>query len=684
MRKNYLLTIAAVIVMTTTTMAQKAEQLQNSYNYKRAMELLQNNGDQNEALDYLNKEIEEHPKNGYAYYIIGNIYKNDGMAGDAIEPTNKAIALLQKDKEWITFAYRQRASINLQLGNEAEALKDWSLSLKANPKDLNTLSDRADYYYQRDMYTESDADFDKICQLQPGNTLGYMGKGRNALENQKYKEAADLFTYCIKLDPSFAQAYAFRAECLFNLGYMDEGIDDVITALGLDKGNNKALDLMTRIGEPAANTLIAKLKVQQMKNQNVSDWPAYLGLIYEGLGKESKAIESYKEALKSEQNDLFYSRIASCYSELGDYELALSNINQAMELDPNDNDYVSTKADLLYDMGRNKEAVETYDAFIKANPEFWGGYYRRGFFKDNLNDLDGAIEDYSTAIILNPSFAYSYLGRADKYLLKGMKEAAMKDYQMVVALDTIVGENNCAQYAYLGLGEVEKAKQTQYAILANSPSAGNYYDAACLFARMGEKETSLNFLKNALEKGFARFAHIRNDDDLDVIRDMQGFKDLINEYEGKYLEEQQKKRAAEGLAEKKQEYVTEIPFTWDGGNCYVKCKINDLPMQFVFDTGASDVSLSMVEASFMMKNGYLSKNDVIGSTRFSDANGNVNEGTVINLKKVQFGDLELDNVRASVVRNQKAPLLLGQTVLSRAGRIEIDNQKKVIKVTYMK
>ena len=85
-----------------------------------------------------------------------------------------------------------------------------------------------------------------------------------------------------------------------------------------------------------------------------------------------------------------------------------------------------------------------------------------------------------------------------------------------------------------------------------------------------------------------------------------------------------------------------------------------------------------------MKNGYLSERDACGDTKFSDAVGNVSEGTVFNLRKVQFGDVELDNVKASVVRNQKAPLLLGQTVLSRIGKIEIDNQQKVIKVRYMK
>ena len=55
--------------------------------------------------------------------------------------------------------------------------------------------------------------------------------------------------------------------------------------------------------------------------------------------------------------------------------------------------------------------------------------------------------------------------------------------------------------------------------------------------------------------------------------------------------------------------------------------------------------------------------------------GDVTVGTVINLKEVTFGEHSLKNVRASVVRNQKAPLLLGQSVLGRLGKIEIDNAK---------
>lgn len=102
----------------------------------------------------------------------------------------------------------------------------------------------------------------------------------------------------------------------------------------------------------------------------------------------------------------------------------------------------------------------------------------------------------------------------------------------------------------------------------------------------------------------------------------------------------------------------------------------------MFDTGASDVTLSLVEATFMMKNGYLSGKDVVGNQRYVDANGEVSVGTVINLKDVNFGGQSLTNVRASVVRNQKAPLLLGQSVLGRLGKIEIDNTKNVIKIIH--
>mgnify|MGYP002626559774 CR=1 FL=1 len=150
------------------------------------------------------------------------------------------------------------------------------------------------------------------------------------------------------------------------------------------------------------------------------------------------------------------------------------------------------------------------------------------------------------------------------------------------------------------------------------------------------------------------------------------------------LQKYTKVNSEDVILQSKETITTEVPFTKDSGVCKVKCSVNGLPLHFIFDTGASDVTISMVEATFMLKNGYLDDNDVVGSQRYMDANGNVSVGTTINLKEVNFGGLNLTNVRASVVRNQKAPLLLGQTVLGRLGKIEIDNSANVLKITHNK
>ena len=84
----------------------------------------------------------------------------------------------------------------------------------------------------------------------------------------------------------------------------------------------------------------------------------------------------------------------------------------------------------------------------------------------------------------------------------------------------------------------------------------------------------------------------------------------------------------------------------------------------------------------MIKNDYLKSTDVMGRQNYLTADGEICEGTVINLRTVNFAGLHLENVKASVVKNQSAPLLLGQSVLNRLGKIDIDNGKGLLKVTY--
>lgn len=110
----------------------------------------------------------------------------------------------------------------------------------------------------------------------------------------------------------------------------------------------------------------------------------------------------------------------------------------------------------------------------------------------------------------------------------------------------------------------------------------------------------------------------------------------------------------------------------ESGVYFVPIKINGIDMEFVFDTGASDISISQTEALFLLKQGKLTENDVRENIQFTDANGDISDGTRINLREVQIGDVIVYDVEASVVHNLQAPLLFGQSAMNRFGKITID------------
>jgi aspartyl protease family protein len=115
-----------------------------------------------------------------------------------------------------------------------------------------------------------------------------------------------------------------------------------------------------------------------------------------------------------------------------------------------------------------------------------------------------------------------------------------------------------------------------------------------------------------------------------------------------------------------------------GGVYHVPIKINGSEMEFIFDTGASDVVISLTEALFLHKQRKLADDDFLGVEQYQIANGSVEEGSVIVLRSVEIGNRKLTNVRASIVHNMEAPLLLGQSALARFGKISIDYGKNEI------
>ena len=675
--KSILLTLFALVSISSVSFAQP--QGKQSYNFTRAIEEAKK-GNNADAMDYLSKEVSENPNNGYAHMTMAILQADAENYNDAMTSINLAIKKLpKKDKEYTGRAYASRAHLYAIAGDTITALADFDKAIRINPDDEDVQEALGQMLYELKRYDEADNAYRRIIAINPTSVMGYMGLGRDAYAMGNCEEAIRQYDNVIRMYDDYSSGYAFRAESYLKLGKYLEAINDITKSLSIDN-DAKAHHYLFEFPDNQITLVVTKLKGMAAKNPHDAEWWYYIGQFYNSKKMYSEAIEAVRKAYDIDAHPVFLEMIADCCRKIGDFPQALEAISQAQQMRPDDLDLISSKADILGESGDVDGAIVEWTRYIDKSPDFFGGYYRRGFFKDISQQTDAAIEDYDMSIMLNPDYAYAYLGKGDILLRKGQTEGAMEAYRRVIELDTVPGTSSCAMYAYLALGEKEKAVDYMERVIANdSTDCGNYYDGACFYSRLGDLDKALDNLRIAFEKGFRRFHHVMSDDDLESLRTTEGFKTLIKEFR----KGPEFSTDSDSTLPLESERV-EIPFTPDGGCVSVKCTINELPLNFIFDTGASIVSLSQVEANFMLKNGYLKRDDFVGSGRFVDANGDVTEGTIVNLRYVDFGGLKLNNVRASVVRNQKAPLLLGQTVLGRLGSIEIDNPGKKLIITHSK
>lgn len=675
------LIFALLTVVLAIGVATAKESLLDTYNMNRAYEE-GNKGNHTGALEFFDKELKEHPKNGYAHLGKAAIFFEQKQYDDVISSTDKALRLIpKKDKMMSARAHLLKGQTLLATADTISALSEMTEAICLDPKFTDAYDKRGQVYYEQMKYDLADADYKKLIELNPADLMGYMGLGRNCQAKGQFDEAIRLFNKVAGMYPDYSSAYAFRAESYLAKNEYLKAINDICRALEIDS-DSKAYGLMYKFPKEQMELIATKLKGMSAKDPHTGEYYYYTGLLYAHHKMYDKSNEALEKGYDVDARACFIQQLAENAQESGDFTMALEYVTQVQQMMPDNIDLIHMKADILGESGDIEGAIAEWSKYIEKSPDYFGGYYRRGWFKDISMRTDEAIEDYKIAIMLQPDYAYAHFGLADMLMRKGEIDQAKEEYRKVIEQDTIPNNGSCAMYALLALDRKDDAISFMNMVLENDTTdAGNFYDAACFYSRIGDMGMAIKHLKTALDKGFKRFYHIRHDDDIEELRNMPEFEEIIAIYETKQTPIPESKNSEETDPTVAYTEIVEIPLTPDGGCASVKCTINELPLNFIFDTGASIVSISQLEANFMLKNGYLKREDFAGTGRFIDANGDISEGSIVNLRSVDFGGLHLDNVRASIVRNQKAPLLLGQSVLGRLGKIEIDNSNKKLIIT---
>lgn len=681
--------LTAAIILFVSVTALSAQQL--SYNLEKAYELAVEKGDEKGALEYIAKELKAVPNSADALSLRARIHINNDKYGSAITDLSNAIKYYKNKKYGIELfrLYWWRATIYERIEDMVKARADYDTAAKLvlktkDDEDIqNVLFAQAQFYYGIDDYATSDAIYRQMLKNNDTDQAAMVGLARNMEAREEYKETVAMLDKCEMYDDNYSSIYKMRLQVYEKLGETDKAIDDAIRYLATD--NEPYFSVVEDVIKKHTSYAVAKV-TEKIRNdsENRRMWMVVRALFYEWQHDWRKVIEQC-DAI---ERDYGYSESnardrADAYSEIGAPDKAVAEISRIIEKQDEGEGALlyAIRGDYNRLAGNYEDAISDFNEVIEQVPTDGYAYYKKGWCYEFLGNPDEAMKCYNAGIDVDKEYPYIYLMRGELYLARGEKDLADADFNTIIQTDTLAESGSCRQYALMFLGRNEEAIEWMEKIIATDEDrAGGYYDMACLKARMGILDESVAALKKAVELGYMQVTHIEHDDDLDPIREMPEYIELITELKEQLQYEEPSSSSLSGEI-----LTTEVPMLRQPGGTYeVACEINGLPLKLIFDTGASDVTLSSVEANFMLKNGYLKPSDIKGKKYYQIASGEIQAGATLTLREIKVGDASLRNVEASVVQGQRAPLLLGQSVFERFGKLEIDNENQVLKVTYRK
>lgn len=660
----------------TTALFAKEPQRPTSYNYQRGVEAVNNHNDE-EGEQFLLQEISENPNNGYAYAWLAGIELRRDETGSAISMLNKAIKYIPKsDKYYHAWANSRLCDIYEQFGDTTRAIEYASRAIKAQPKNTQWWQDRGQLYMDYRQYELALADFRQMIQVDATCIEGYVLLGNAYYAMKQYGKSLEQYEYANRLGVR-SYTYGYMAQTYTTTKQYDKAAECVIKAFELRHHDDSAVDVLFAGDKQLNETLLPHFKVQVLKNPNSVEWRSYLYAVYYYLEEYEHAIEQLWKMKELEAHPYIDLFLAGTYRDMGDFSSALQYAQLAYATDTTDYGNLRLMVGIYDRLNSLQQCIHFASSNIALHPDSSALYDGRGWYYFLVKDYPSALEDYNTAIALDGANTYARYMRGRIRNIMGDSVNARKDFQDVLVRND---DEMAKLFSLIYMDCKAEARHLADSICATDTiHYDNYYDLACAYSLLGETELAFSTLEKTLEEGYNNFSHLRRDIDFEPIRG-ERLDSLLAIYETK-VQERISAFKGEETNLSCNERIVEVPFTKSGGVTKVDCTINKLPLNFIFDTGASDVTISQVEANFMYKNGYLSSKDIIGKQHYQTADGSISVGTTIVLREIYFGGLTLKDVRASVVATQNAPLLLGQTVLQRLGKIEIDNTQRILKIT---
>ena len=159
--------------------------------------------------------------------------------------------------------------------------------------------------------------------------------------------------------------------------------------------------------------------------------------IYSQLRNHHRAVEHYKRALAlaDEGLDDIHLDLAFEYENLEQFDLAIHSLQQALEMNP-ENEAVLYELAYCYDLAEaHQSAITFFREFTNEHPYAFVAWYNLGNALARMDRFEESVEALDYCLAIEERFTAAHFSKARNLLIQGSYQEAIDCYQETIAVD---------------------------------------------------------------------------------------------------------------------------------------------------------------------------------------------------------------------------------------------------------
>jgi tetratricopeptide (TPR) repeat protein len=240
----------------------------------------------------------------------------------------------------------------------------------------------------------------------------------------------------------------------------------------------------------------------RVRHRGVEGW-----LLKEQAVLVQDALAYFTQRVGANNQDAFaLAHRGRAWEEQGELARGLTDLNEAIRLDPNTAAWFSTRGMIYDELQEYDPAIRDYDEAIRLDPSSARNYLNRAIAYKATKAYDQAIGDYSMAIRLDPSSSDAYFGRGNAYKAKKQYDQAINDYGQAIRLDPQWPDPYFNRaLAHKAVAAYEQAVRDYREVIRLDPKDADAYSnlawilASCLEAKVRDGKTAVDYATKACE-----------------------------------------------------------------------------------------------------------------------------------------------------------------------------------------